>query len=109
MGALIPLALSAWLGSGVLPSPWRLLDEAGQPFALRPPEVDLAPETIVEATVKRPTRLDLFAPRVPEYSDAPFRRDGIPVNDKVTNVLLFTGGAVLLGTILADWAKHQHW
>src|SRR5262245_44552267 len=80
---------------------YHFLDESGNPLALRAPVVDLsAPNPAGRALFFQP--LELSGVDRPQFA-----QQGIPLPDNVANALILTGGAVLLGTVIADFLRHH--
>jgi hypothetical protein len=109
------LVLAGLLAGVGGPSRLHFVGSDGQPFRLRPPAVDLVPNSLVAllpipenaVPLGAPPRLDLFAPRLDPHTDLVSYQHGFTIGDAVANTLIFAGGAALLGTIIADWAKHH--
>src|SRR5438552_3804684 len=99
MGALLPLALAAWLGGwGSAATTYHILDDDGQPFRLRPPQLDLAPPPI-------PAGL-LLVPPLRESEGVP-PINGTPIPDAVANTIILVGGAALLTSVVLGILKHH--
>jgi hypothetical protein len=104
---------------GITATP-RLVDDAGQPFVLTPPSVNLNVQAATIAVpVSTPPPATVIAPPapLPRYYATPLEPlgrpgqetyvyDGIPMNDTLTNSLLLVGGSALLGSIVYHLVKH---
>src|SRR5262249_12387495 len=93
-------------GSGALGSNYRFVDEQGEPFQLRAPEVDLVPTPVVHAQVML-SPFDLRARPVVSRKEI-MQEAGIRLPDGVVNGILFVGGAALLTSVILDFVSHHH-